>query len=115
MQFGPYSSYLQATGFGFSIPTTASICGIELNVERSFSGSIPVQDYFIHVVKNNTVTGLDYSLTYLDWDTTDLVVTYGSNSDLWGNRWTPPAGKSTTAVLVRQFLQVRAGLSHQQL
>lgn len=86
--FGPYSSYLQATGFGFSIPTTASICGIELNVERSFSGSIPVQDYFIHVVKNNTVTGLDYA-SNLDWDTTDLVVTYGSNSDLWGTTWTP--------------------------
>ena len=85
---GPYSNYLKATGFSFSIPTTASICGIEVNVERSFSGVIPVHDYEIKVVKNDTVTGFNYAST-LSWDTTDLVVTYGSNSDLWGTTWTP--------------------------
>ncbi len=86
--FGPYSEGLKATGFGFSIPTIASICGIEVNVERSFSGSIPVSDFEIRVVKNNTVTGLNYA-SNLGWDTTDMVVTYGSNSDLWGTTWTP--------------------------
>src|SRR5687767_6496317 len=29
------TEYLQATNFGFSIPTAATICGIEVNVERS--------------------------------------------------------------------------------
>lgn len=43
---------------------------------------------FYSCSKNNTVTGLDYA-SNLDWDTTDLVVTYGSNSDLWGTTWTP--------------------------
>ena len=86
--FGPYSEGLKATGFGFSIPTTASICGIEVNVERSRSGFIGVHDLEINVVKNNTVTGFNYA-SNLDWDTTDLLVTYGSNSDLWGTTWTP--------------------------
>ncbi len=85
----PYiTNYLKATGFGFSIPTTASICGIEVKVERSSSNPVPVHDYLIRVVKNNTVTGTNYA-SNLNWGLTDSVVTYGSNSNLWGTTWTP--------------------------
>lgn len=85
---GSYSDYLQATGFNFSIPATASICGIELNVERSDSGLISVKDYLIRVVKNNTVTGYNNAHNTL-WSTTDSVVTYGGKDSLWGTTWTP--------------------------
>lgn len=85
---GGYSNYLKATGFGFSIPSTASICGIEVNVERSSSGMVTLQDFQIRIVKNNTVTGSNYAYNS-SWSTTDSAVTYGSNSDLWGTTWTP--------------------------
>ena len=83
------SRYLKATGFGFSIPTTASICGIEVKVERSRLGIWPITDNGIRVLKYNAVTGTNYAAVNLAWGSTDSVVTYGSNSDLWGTTWTP--------------------------
>ena len=88
VSFGDISNYLKATSFGFSIPVTATICGIEVNVERSKIAN-PSRDYEIKLVKNNIVTGTNHA-SLVNWpDNTDSVMTYGSNSDLWGATWTP--------------------------
>lgn len=81
------TNYLKATGFGFSVTATAAICGIEVRVERRVSGAAS-KDTAIMLVKNNVVTGINQKIN-IPWSTTLSVITYGSNSDLWGTTWTP--------------------------
>ncbi len=79
---------LKATGFGFSIPLNATICGIVVKVERSKIG-MPARDGEILAVKNNSIIGINHA-SLISWpDGVDSVMTYGSNSDLWGTTWTP--------------------------
>ena len=86
---GGVTNYLKATAFGFSIPSNASICGIEMKVERKTIVANTEVDNEIKLVKNNLVTGANRALPLLMWGINDSVVTYGSNSDLWGTTWTP--------------------------
>jgi hypothetical protein len=54
------TDYLQATGFGFSIPTGATICGIQATVDRSASGLIltaAVSDHAVSLIKGGTLAG----------------------------------------------------------
>jgi VCBS repeat-containing protein len=85
------SNYLRATGFGFTIPSTATITGIEAKIERSEGGlgNAEIQDNVVSLVKNNVVTGSNKAVTGTNWPTTDTTATYGSSSDLWGTTWTP--------------------------
>lgn len=86
---GVATHYLKATGFGFAIPATATINGIEANVERSASNSGSVRDYSVKLVKGGTVTGTSYADTSSSWSTTDIYKTYGGQTDLWGATFTP--------------------------
>jgi hypothetical protein len=80
------TDYLQATDFGFSIPAAATICGIQVNVERSAFGLLStasVKDNSIYIVKGGSRTGTAKA-SASSWPSTDAVATYGSSSDLWG-------------------------------
>lgn len=85
--------YLKATGFGFTIPTGATISGIQVGIERhqtcaSDSCSSTVRDNTVKIVKNGTVNGSDYASSSA-WPLTDAVATYGTGtSDKWGTTWT---------------------------
>jgi hypothetical protein len=84
---GVPTQYLKANSFGFAIPSPAQIKGIEVAVERrSTAGSI--FDARARIVKNNVVGTEDRAMVGL-WPMTDEVVVYGSDSDLWGETWTP--------------------------
>lgn len=86
------TDYLRSTGFGFTIPSDATVTGIEVSIERSgnsISGVNGVRDNIIRLVKNNTVVGNNKANTGLTWPTTDTVATYGNASDLWGTTWSP--------------------------
>jgi cysteine-rich repeat protein len=83
---GVPTNYLEATDFGFSVPGTAVIDGIEVDVERR-SAAGTVFDAAARIVKGGVVGAADRSIAGT-WSTTDTVVTYGSNSDLWGETWT---------------------------
>jgi hypothetical protein len=86
---GDYTDRFKITGFGFAIPVTATIQGIEVRVERSVTGGSNINDYEIFLVKNGitqTATNLASSTT---WPTTDATVVYGSPTNMWGNTWTP--------------------------
>ncbi len=79
--------YLTATGFNINVPTTATILGIIVEVEkRQISGS--VKDYAVRVIKSGSIGSTDRSLA-TTWPTSETVVSYGSGGDLWGTTWTP--------------------------
>jgi hypothetical protein len=89
------TDYLNATNFGFSIPATAAVCGIEVQVEKSATqiGNILfleawVEDYIVKLVKGGTATGSNKA-SATHWTSTDSYITYGSSSDLWGTAWLP--------------------------
>lgn len=85
------SNYIKCTNFGFSIPNTASICGIEVEVERHCSGLLigsSVSDNRVYIVKNNVIGGTDHALAGT-WPSSDAYVNYGSSGDAWGTTWAP--------------------------
>ena len=81
------SHYLKATNFGFSIPTTATIDGITVEVERS-DPNTDTRDYQVRIVKGGTIGTTDRAETGA-WPATDAYQTYGGSTDLWGETWTP--------------------------
>ena len=84
---GSISHYLNATGFGFSIPTTSSILGIKVEVEKKMlSGG--VTDNAVRLIKGGTIGTTDRS-SAVSWPASDAYTTYGSGADLWGTTWTP--------------------------
>lgn len=80
------TQYLKATGFGFSIPTGATIDGIVVEWERKTSSS-GVTDKAVRIVKAGAVGSTDKSAAG-DWPTTDTFKSYGGSTDLWGETWT---------------------------
>lgn len=81
------SYYLQATGFGFSIPAGATINGIKAEVERKAEYDDEWQwatDYLVKLVKGGTIQGNSKADTSTHWPTSDAYKTYGGESDLWG-------------------------------
>jgi hypothetical protein len=90
------TDYLQVKGFGFNIPTAASICGIEATVVRSASNvdlilhTSSVKDLDVRLMKNGTLTGTNEAHTSTEWPLlSDGNATYGGSSDLWGSSWSP--------------------------
>ncbi len=90
------TNYLQTTNFNFAIPSKASICGIELQIQRSATGIGKllgievawVNDNIVRLLKGNVLTGSNYA-TASHWSSTDTYITYGGSADLWGTTWTP--------------------------
>jgi hypothetical protein len=84
------SAALVVTDFGFSIPNGSTIEGIEVVVKRdgqATGGSGTPSDFGIFIVKGGVATGVDHS-NLIPWSGTFPDITYGSNSDLWGETWT---------------------------
>lgn len=85
---------LQVTNFGFSIPTTAIICGLQADVEKMADdiGIIPlvgvsyVRDFSVKIIKNGTVVDSNAAKA-ANWSETESYSTYGGNSNLWGTTW----------------------------
>lgn len=87
-----FSHYLKATGFGFSIPSGATINGIVVEVERKASAntaSNTIVDTSVRIVKGGALGVNDDKATAGGWPTTDAYATYGGSTDLWLETWTP--------------------------
>jgi len=85
---GPVTShYLKATNFGFSIPVGATINGILAEFERK-TNSTPSVDSAIKIVKSDGTIGTTNKSTGAGWSTTEAYVSFGGESDLWGETWT---------------------------
>jgi Tfp pilus assembly protein PilX len=81
------SANLDATNFGFNLPTGSTIVGIRATIERAASNSNSIEDYDVYLLKNGSPSGSDKAST-TDWTTSDSQRNYGSSSDLWGTSWT---------------------------
>lgn len=81
---GDTTGFLVGTKFEFSLPDSATICGIKLEVfhyDSAFGGDPPVDDTvrLFHngsPIGDNKATGADLPI--------DQIVVYGGSSDLWG-------------------------------
>jgi hypothetical protein len=83
------SMILKSTAFGFTIPTDATIQGIELNFERWSSNgdaTIYTGDALIQLYKAGTLTGSNIA-DHSHWETSRTVKTYGGATSLWGTTW----------------------------
>lgn len=81
------SYYIVGKGFGFSIPTGATINGIIVTLEaRSFFGE--ARDSSVKIVKNNIITGTNKSILGSLSISSFANRTYGGSTDLWGETWT---------------------------
>lgn len=91
----PQSNYLKVTGFGFSIPSGATIDGIVVGIERKRSGYCSANDNTVKIVKGGTIDGTNKA-TATAYTTTDTYEDHGSSSDLWGLTWTDSDINSST-------------------
>jgi type IX secretion system substrate protein len=87
------TDYLQAQGFGFNIPTAATICGIEVNVVKSAANVLlnlaTVTDYDVRVMKNGTLSLTNLADGVTQWSSSDVNTSYGGTNELWGTSWSP--------------------------
>lgn len=101
------SQTLNATNFGFSIPTTATISGIQVTIGRFRNGGFlgEVLDNSVRLIKSGTSVGNNNGLTGSNWGTTETAVGYGTTSDLWGTTWSPADVNSSNfgAALIVNF------------
>jgi len=87
MSNGDISYYITSSGYGFTIPASSIIDGIEVEIERSDnSGGGNIKDNSLRLIKGGIISGADNSAGG-NWPSTDAYVTYGSPTDLWGLTW----------------------------
>lgn len=86
---GTISHYLKATNFGFSIPAVATINGITVAWELlDQSAIVRAIDYAVRIVKGGTIGATDKGRGATAWPGSDAFVSFGGESDLWGETWT---------------------------
>ncbi len=89
------SAYLDSTSLGFSIPSTATILGIQVQIERKASNTSSIDDDTVQLIKAGTATGANKAASGSMWGTSDATVSYGSGSDMWSTTWTPAQVNAT--------------------
>ncbi len=84
------SEYLKITDFDYAVPTTATILGIEVQINRipGIHGQT-VADNVVKLVKADGTLGSENKAAVGNWATGNQTITYGSSTDLWGEVWTP--------------------------
>ena len=109
------TDYLTVTNLGLTIPSTNTICGVVVTINRrNFSlvtlGSSAATDNSILLVKGGSRVGTDHAATAVSWPTTAATASYGASNDLWGTTLTPTDvnasdfGVAISAKLVARFL-----------
>jgi|GEM_PF-1875428 len=84
-----HSDIAHFTGFGFAIPSTATITGIKIDVsQRVSSPGGGIRDSLIMLSLNGNMLGADRSDTSY-WLDTPTMNAYGDSLDTWGYSWTP--------------------------
>jgi hypothetical protein len=90
-----FTEVLKATTFGLSVPTTATITGIKVEVKR-YCGAGAAKDGVIQLTKDGT-TRVGASLaTATAWPAAAATVSYGDAATMWGTTWTPAEVNAAT-------------------
>lgn len=82
------SDDLQATGFGFSIPSGATILGVLAIEQGKQSAANKLHIANVQLLLAGVPSGNDYGGSYI-WGTTNTSTTFGGQNDLWGLSLTP--------------------------
>lgn len=83
-----YSNIASFAGFNFSIPSTATVTGVKLDIlQRVNSPGGGIHDSTLLLSLNGTTYGNNHATT-LNWFDTPTIQTYGSSTDTWGYAWT---------------------------
>jgi hypothetical protein len=78
------SHYLDLTGFGFSVPSNATITGVGAGITRK-SGAGSVADSRVRLIINGAVqSAADRAILGAAWPTSATAQAYGGSADLWG-------------------------------
>jgi hypothetical protein len=91
----PFTQYLKATNFGFTIPSDATITGFKVQVEKKITGSGSINDKRVSPVKGGTIEATDKA-SATAWPASDTVADYGADGDLWSLTWSPTDINATT-------------------
>jgi len=83
-----YSREFTPNYYNFTIPASATITGIELQVKKKASADNSIIDRLIQLMNDDTLVGVSRA-AFDYWTTADSVYYYGSSTDLWGYNWTP--------------------------
>lgn len=88
---GEISNYLKATDYNFNIPLDATILGIKANIIHNASFHDRIQDQEVKIIKNGNIidTNQASSAFWSDDNEADTVASYGGETELWGETWTP--------------------------
>lgn len=84
---GP-SGQLKASGYGFAIPSNATINGIQVVAQVAASVAGNISDDIVQLTRAGILVGSNHQNGNL-WGTVIGPQTYGSSLDLWGTTWTP--------------------------
>lgn len=86
---GGTSHYLEATGFGFSVPIGATIVGVSVSILRGMQVSFTrCTDNVVSLIKGGVVSGSNKASASL-WPLDLAYANYGGSSDTWGMTLTP--------------------------
>ena len=86
------SYYNKCTNFAtfYTIPTTATIDGIEVTIRKSADHQTDgATDNEVRLVKADDTYTTENKAKAGAWATSPTIYTYGGSSDLWGETWTP--------------------------
>lgn len=103
---------LVITGFGFSIPTNATIVGIVGEIKCSKGGTQVLADAEVKLVKGGVVQSTNKA-SGTDWNqTTDIFRTYGGAADLWSTTWTPANANASGFGIAISVTKVSGGAAN---
>ncbi|MGQ0546250.1 MAG: DUF6701 domain-containing protein [Betaproteobacteria bacterium] len=87
---GTVTDPLRCVNYGFAIPATATILGVEVRLERKSNRTTNggSRDNTFFLVKAGVAVGANRA-TATTYTTTDTVEVHGGPADLWGTTWTP--------------------------
>ncbi|HEY6330719.1 MAG TPA: hypothetical protein VI756_15390 [Blastocatellia bacterium] len=83
------SDDILATGFGFTIPSTATIDGILVEVKEEGGGNVQTSPSGVYTTDDGGVSDFFAEDPEDTWPATLAWVSYGGPTDLWGTTWTP--------------------------
>lgn len=84
-----YSNSAEFSGFGFNIPLTATVSGIQLEImQRVSSPGGGIRDSSLVLTLNGTRLSADYARSAY-WTDTPTMNYYGDSTDTWAYSWTP--------------------------
>ncbi len=87
---------LRVTGFGFNIPSDATVSGVIVRVKRKSSTSVtPTRDYRTQLIYNGNRIG-DNKASTDNLSQSYITKSYGSSSDKWGYSLTPAMVNSSS-------------------